>query len=540
MGTSAADLKNRELRDTIKQLNATIASLNSLIKNLQTTISEQNTREQNYKEQIDYLTKKLFAHSSEKNIGDIPGQMSLFNEAEMIHELPPEDEVVPVKGHTRKKRSDHSELFKGIPVEKVVVPLPEDQKTCPACGTQMEKVGEEFQRRELQYIPAKVKVIEYYSENYVCPNCKKSLGDAEKPVFVKSHVPEALIQKSYASASTVAWAMYQKYANSVPLYRQEKDWQQYGVALKRSTLANWIIQCSRTYFSPVYDYMHRRLIQRRYVMADETRMQVLKEDGRRAQTQSFLWCFRSGDDGLPPIILFHYSPTRNGDVAKEFLDGFNGYLETDGYQGYNKVPEIKRCTCFAHLRRYFIDAIPKGKQFDYSQPAVQGVEYCNRLFRLERVINSTCNGDYDKRKELRLEKEKPVLDAFWKWLDLQKPVRGSRFEKAVNYAQNRRETSMTYLEDGHCSLSNNNTELVIRACTVGRKNWLFSDTVGGAEASATVYSIVESAKANGLNVYQYLIFLLDHRPCDGMTDDALEQLMPWSINAIRASQPDSH
>lgn len=540
MGTSAADLKNRELRDTIKQLNATIASLNSLIKNLQTTISEQNTREQNYKEQIDYLTKKLFAHSSEKNIGDIPGQMSLFNEAEMIHELPPEEEVVPVKGHTRKKRSDHSELFKGIPVEKVVVPLPEDQKTCPACGTQMEKVGEEFQRRELQYIPAKVKVIEYYSENYVCPNCKKSLGDAEKPVFVKSHVPEALIQKSYASASTVAWAMYQKYANSVPLYRQEKDWQQYGVALKRSTLANWIIQCSRTYFSPVYDYMHRRLIQRRYVMADETRMQVLKEDGRRAQTQSFLWCFRSGDDGLPPIILFHYSPTRNGDVAKEFLDGFNGYLETDGYQGYNKVPEIKRCTCFAHLRRYFIDAIPKGKQFDYSQPAVQGVEYCNRLFRLERVINSTCNGDYDKRKELRLEKEKPVLDAFWKWLDLQKPVRGSRFEKAVNYAQNRRETSMTYLEDGHCSLSNNNTELVIRACTVGRKNWLFSDTVGGAEASATVYSIVESAKANGLNVYQYLIFLLDHRPCDGMTDDALEQLMPWSINAIRASQPDSH
>jgi transposase len=540
VGTSAADLKNRELRDTIKQLNATIASLNSLIKNLQTTISEQNTREQNYKEQIDYLTKKLFAHSSEKNIGDIPGQMSLFNEAEMIHELPPEEEVVPVKGHTRKKRSDHSELFKGIPVEKVVVPLPEDQKTCPACGTQMEKVGEEFQRRELQYIPAKVKVIEYYSENYVCPNCKKSLGDAEKPVFVKSHVPEALIQKSYASASTVAWAMYQKYANSVPLYRQEKDWQQYGVALKRSTLANWIIQCSRTYFSPVYDYMHRRLIQRRYVMADETRMQVLKEDGRRAQTQSFLWCFRSGDDGLPPIILFHYSPTRNGDVAKEFLDGFNGYLETDGYQGYNKVPEIKRCTCFAHLRRYFIDAIPKGKQFDYSQPAVQGVEYCNRLFRLERVINSTCNGDYDKRKELRLEKEKPVLDAFWKWLDLQKPVRGSRFEKAVNYAQNRRETSMTYLEDGHCSLSNNNTELVIRACTVGRKNWLFSDTVGGAEASATVYSIVESAKANGLNVYQYLIFLLDHRPCDGMTDDALEQLMPWSINAIRASQPDSH
>lgn len=403
----------------------------------------------------------------------------------------------------------------------------------------MEKVGEEFQRRELEFIPAKVRVIEYYSENYVCPDCKKALGDAEKPVFVKSRVSEALIKKSYASSSTVAWAMYQKYADSIPLYRQEKDWQRYGVTLSRSTLADWIIHCSQAYLSPVLDYMHRRLLARDYAMGDETRMQVLKEDGRRAQTQSFLWCFRSGDDGLPPIILFHYSPTRNGDVAREFLKGFHGYLETDGYQGYNKVPGIKRCTCFAHLRRYFIDAIPKGKQFDYSQPAVQGVEYCNRLFRMERAISSTCAGNYDRRKELRIEKEKPVLDAFWLWIDQQHPVRGSRFEKAVNYAQNRRETAMTYLEDGHCSLSNNDTERSIRLCTVGRKNWMFCDTVGGAEASATVYSIVETSQANGLNIYKYLMFLLDHRPHEGMPDDELEQLMPWSRNAVIACQPDS-
>jgi len=539
VGASAAELKNRELRDTIKQLNTTIDTLNSLISTLQTTISEQNTREQNYKEQIDYLTKKLFGRSSEKNVGDIPGQMSLFNEAEMTVDHEADVESVPVKAHTRKKRSDHNELFKGIPVEKVVIPLPDDQKVCPECGTQMEKVGVEFQRRELKYIPAKVSVIEYYSENYVCPNCKKALGDADKPVFVKSKVPEALIKKSYASSSAVAWTMYQKYVNSVPLYRQEKDWKQYGAALSRSTLAGWIIQCSQTCFFPVIDYMHQRLILRDYAMGDETRMQVLKEDGRRAQTQSFLWCFRSGDDGLPPIILFHYSPTRSGDVAKEFLKGFNGYLETDGYQGYNKVSGIKRCTCWAHLRRYFIDAIPKGKQFDYSQPAVQGVEYCNRLFRRERVINSTCAGDYDKRKELRLEKEKPVLDAFWSWLDQQKPVHGSRFEKAVNYAQNRRETSLTFLEDGHCSLSNNDTERSIRPCTVGRKNWLFCDTVGGAEASAAVYSIVETAHANDLNIYKYLVFLLDHRPHADMADSELEQLMPWSEAAIKACQPDS-
>lgn len=203
MGTSAAELKSRELRDTIKQLNATIDSLNSLIKTLQATISEQDAREKNYKEQIDYLTKKLFAHSSEKTVGDVPGQMSLFNEAEMVAGLPAEEEAVPVREHTRKKRANHSELFKGIPVEKVVVPLPEEEKICPKCGAQMEKVGEEFQRRELEFIPAKVRVIEYYSENYVCPDCKKALGDAEKPVFVKSRVPEALIKKSYASSSMI-------------------------------------------------------------------------------------------------------------------------------------------------------------------------------------------------------------------------------------------------------------------------------------------------------------------------------------------------
>ena len=157
--------------------------------------------------------------------------------------------------------------------------------------------------------------------------------------------------------------------------------------------------------------------------ADETRVQVLKEEERRAQTQSFMWLFRSGEDGLPAIILYGYSPTRSGSHAKEFLEGYHGYLETDGYQGYNSLPDIKRCSCWAHIRRYFIDAVPKGKQYDYSQPAVQGVQYCNRLFAIEDSINKKYPGDYEKRKQLRLEKEKPVLEAFWLWLEHQKPVR---------------------------------------------------------------------------------------------------------------------
>lgn len=158
------------------------------------------------------------------------------------------------------------------------------------------------------------------------------------------------------------------------------------------------------------DYFHRELLKRDFAMADETRVQVLKEEGRRAQTQSFMWLFRSGEDGLTEIILYGYSPTRSGSHAKEFLESYSGYLETDGYQGYNNLPGIRRCSCWAHIRRYFIDAVPKGKPYDYSQPAVQGVQYCNRLFAIEDSINKKYPGDYEKRKQLRLEKE----NLFWR------------------------------------------------------------------------------------------------------------------------------
>ena len=147
----------------------------------------------------------------------------------------------------------------------------------------------------------------------------------------------------------------------MPLYRQEKDWKEYGAAVSRTTLANWIIYSAEHYFRPLYDYFHRQLLQRKFLMADETRVQVLKEPGRSAESQSFMWLYRTGEDGLPVILLYGYTPKRSGDNAADFLDGFQGYLETDGYQGYNKVSGIKRCSCWAHIRRYFVDAIPKGK-----------------------------------------------------------------------------------------------------------------------------------------------------------------------------------
>lgn len=241
-----------------------------------------------------------------------------------------------------------------------------------------------------------------------------------------------------------------------------------------------------------------------------------------------MWLFRSGEDGLPVIILYGYTPTRSGDNAAEFLQGFQGYLEADGYQGYNKVPGIRRCSCWSHIRRYFIDAVPKGKQFDYSQPAVQGVQYCDRLFRLEDAINRQAGKDYEKRRQLRLEKEKPILEAFWSWLDSLQPVRNSRLDKAVTYIRNRRSTAETYLEDGRCSFTNNLSENSLRPFTVGRKNWLFSNSVDGAQVSAMVYTMVEMAKAHDLNIYRYLEYVLQQRPNGDWSDEQLADLVPWS------------
>ncbi|MBQ6857134.1 MAG: IS66 family transposase, partial [Lachnospiraceae bacterium] len=491
---------------------------------------ERMLQEQNklLQEQIDFLTKKLFGTSSEKKVTDVPGQLNLFDEAEAEQDLSLLEEETCIREHTRKKKASHADVFKGLKVNKIIIPLSPEEQICPVCETEMELIGEEYIRRELIFVPAKCEINEYYSQNYGCPNCKAGNGDTETEVIIKSKAQEALVGKGPASSSTVAWTMYQKYANGMPLYRQEKDWKQYGAEISRTTLANWIIYCSQHYFQPIYDYFHRELLKRSFAMADETRVQVLNEPERRAESQSFMWLFRSGEDGLPTILLYGYSPTRSGDHASEFLNGFQGYLETDGYQGYNKVPGIKRCSCWSHIRRYFIDAIPKGKQFDYTQPAVQGVQYCDRLFRIEDSINKKYPGDHEKRKELRLEKEKPILEAFWSWLDAQHPVKGSRMEKAVIYVKNRRATAETYLEDGRCSFTNNLSENAIRPFTVGRKNWLFSSSVDGVNASAVVYTMVEMAKAHNLNIYEYLKYLLEKRPDQSWSDEQLSELAPWS------------
>ena len=318
MASSAKDIQLRELKDTISQLKTMVSEQTEMMKSLRLIIDEKSSHEKAIQEQVDYLTKKLFGSSSERRADDIPGQQNLFDEAEMEQNPSLLEEETVIKEHTQKRRPRMKISSKALRLKKVVLPLPEEEKICPVCGTQLVLIGEEYVRRELEFIPATCKVIEYYSQSYGCPSCKEGLGDTEKPVIIKSQVPAALVGKGPASASTVAWTMYQKYANGLPLYRQEKDWKQYGAQISRTTLANWIIYCSQNYFQPMYDYFHRELLKRNFAMADETQVQVLKEEGRRAQTQSFMWLFRSGEDGLPEIILYGYSPTRAAATQESF------------------------------------------------------------------------------------------------------------------------------------------------------------------------------------------------------------------------------
>lgn len=532
MAQSAKDIQLRELKDLVNELKETTKLLRKTLEDVQKEKAAIQQERDNFKEQVDYLTKKLFGSSSEKGACDIPGQMNLFNEAESEMDPAAEtsDQLVatekPEKAEKpdRKKRSTNEERFKGIPVKKVMLEPDATDLTCSKCGGEMVPIGTEFVRRELKIIPARATVIEYYSVNYACKSCRQN---DVTPTIIKGKDGKAHMMYGMASASTVAWVVYQKFCNGMPLYRIGQDLGRLGAKISRATLANWVVKNSEAFFAPMYDFFRRKLLERDFAMADETPVQVLHEPERRAQTKSYMWLFHSGEDGDFPIIIYKYSETRAGDTAVDFLDGFRGYLMCDGYSGYNKVKTAKRLACWAHIRRYLIDAIPKGKQLDYAQPAVQGVMYTNQLFDIEDKIRQKYK-TFDAIKEARLKQEKPIIEGFLSWLERQNPIRNSRLDKAVTYIRNRKDYLASYLDDGRCSFSNNLSENCIRPFVVGRKGWLFCDTPAGAQASAMAYTMVETAKANKVNVYHYLTFLFDHQPNAQMTDEELEQLAPWN------------
>ena len=482
---------------------------------------------------VAYLTRKLFGKSSEKTSALSVGQVSLFDES-LFNEVEvqadskaAEPDLIKEADNYKKKRykGQRKDFVKDLPHIKKVYRLALEERSCKTCGTELLSVGEEFVRSELEFIPAQVRVIDYYRETFECRICRKN----DKPYMEKSPLPDPVLLHSLASPSTIAWVIHQKFVNAIPLYRQEKEWQMLGVTLSRATMANWLMISARDWLMPVVQLLHQKMLEENYLHADETPVQVLQEEGRKNTTDSYMWVYSTGQYANHPIRIFEYQPGRSGSYPKKFLKGFEGYLHTDAYSGYNKVEKITRCFCWTHLRRNFVDALPKDTKDPEAEVAAQGIAFCNKLFEIEQSLTKLSG---EKRKEQRLKQEPPVLDAFWSWVNScqQKTLPKSAIGKALIYAQNQKEGLMNYLKDGNCSISNNLAENSIRPFTIGRKNWLFSGSPKGAAASAAIYSLIETAKANGLNPYRYLTLILEDLPGFPFLQhpEILEMYLPWN------------
>ena len=470
------------------------------------------------KEQLAQLKKFVYGQKSEKTEVILEGaeQIPMFDETEQESDINPKTlQTTEVKAHKRTKRT-RDEIMADLPVEEVFHEV--EDKTCDKCGSEMTVIGKEKIRDELVYVPAQLFIRRHIAEVVKCPVCGMDESrDADLPDIEKCHirtaeVPAPMIPHSFCSPELLAHIMYEKYCNAMPLYRLEKDFAAKGANISRTTMANWIIMAAQLWVKPVWEQMHRELVTSNVIHADETVVQVLNEPGKKAKTDSRMWVYCNGKMNDHSNILFEYQPTRNGDHASKFLGDYYGYLICDGYDGYNKLKNAVRCGCLAHVRRKFVDALPADKELLHTSMAAKGVEYCNRLFLLERKYN----GEDEKGNRIaepltteqrHMERQihsKKVLDEFFAWVEGLTVSGGTKLAKAVSYAMSEKKYLYRFLESGEIPIDNNRAENAVRPFCVGRKNWLFSASVKGAEASAMMYSVAVTACANGMNVEAYL------------------------------------
>jgi transposase len=473
-----------------------------------------------------HASKQRFGASSEKT-PQIEGQYSFLDE--IIDPIIDETKVINIKEHKRpvRKKGDREKLIKSLSHEIVECVINEEATVCKICGSNLKVIGKKKVRSEMEYIPAKLIIKDYVQYVYKCTECGKNDVNPYDSIYC-APVPAPVLTHSVASPSITAWIMYQKYMMSVPLYRQEKDFKRMGADLKRDMMANWIIRSAEYWLKPLYEKMHEQLLKCSIIMSDETTWQVNKENGKKASSNSYIWIHRSGNcEGLP-VILYQYTRSRSGEHAKKFLEGFEGYHVSDAYAGYEKVEGITRCLCFSHLRRYYLEAIPldsRKKEIPSSGGAV-GRAYCDKLFKLERKWKQLSP---DERKQNRLIYSVPILDAFFAWAEKTFTTQ-DMLRKALNYTLNHKKYFTNFLLDGRIPLSNNLSEIAVKPVAITRKNSLFSDSVAGAEASAIIFSIINTAAANNIDPYKYLHYIFCQLPNINFASNPclLEEYLPWS------------
>lgn len=486
--------------------------------------------------QLEYLLErdrlsrhKLFGSSSERSARAISDdQISLFDEMEATaDETAPEPCVRAIKAHYRKTRTQLQEkLPTHLRVEIIEHKLPEEEQVCLDCGADLHIIGKNT-RQFLKLIPAKAVIEEHVQYTYGCRECDRH---GLHVTIVKAEAPEPLIKGSIASAEAVAQIAVQKFVMGAPLYRQEQDWNRQGILLSRQTMSNWLIRCTEEYLQPIYERLHERLACHSILHADETTLQVLHEEGKAPQGKCYMWLYRTSGDAKQPIILYDYQRDRKAERPIEFLKNFHGYLHADGYTGYHKLEDktdIVVVGCWAHARRKFDEALKAlPEKARAGSLALHAKQYCDKLFALEREFAAL---PPEKRYMEREKRAKPLMQEFFSWLGKKNISTKSTFGSAAQYVLGQKKYLSRYLLDGKLEISNNRAERSIRPFVIGRKNFLFANTPRGAKTSAILYSLVETAKENGLDPYTYLVKALKAMPkLDLATNtQALDALLPF-------------
>jgi transposase len=472
-----------------------------------------------------------FGASSEKSAYD---QMNLFNEVEATADSNiTEPELTIVARHFRKrKRLMNDRLPEDLPIETIEHDLPQGERICPECGGELHVMGKET-RRELVIIPAQVKIREHIRKIYACRDCEKD--ECGVPI-VKSPIDNPVIKGSFASPEAIAHIMCQKFVMGAPLYRQEQDWNRQGIMLSRQTMSNWLIRAAEDWLEPIYDAYREVLLTYDVLHADETTLQVLREPGKAPQSKSYMWLYRTsgynkyGGEVKHPIVLYEYQPGRHAKYPKEFLNNFKGYCHADGYDGYHALPKnITVVGCFSHARRKWDEAIKSLPEKDREgSNALHGKRYCDKLFELERRFADLTPGDRHLRRQ---ELAKPLLDEFFNWADSLNALPKTPIGAAANYMLGQRMYLERYLLDGRLEISNNRAERSIKPFVVNRKNFLFANTPRGAKASAIMFSLIETAKENGINPFTYLTYIFKNAPNWDIPNnlDALNLFLPGNV-----------
>ncbi len=485
-------------------------------------------------EQMAGLKRHRFGRSSERHEPDeqisfmeVDGKIVFFNESEAVaaKECGNGAEAVP-RRRPKKKQGKREEDLDGLPV--VVIEHSISPKELAALFGEggFKQLPDEVYRR-YGFTPAKVEVEEHHVKVYAGKNTDE---------IVKAPHPECLLRGSLVSPSLEAAVMNAKYVNAVPLYRQEREFERYGLHISRQNMANWTIQCADRYLAVLYDYLHEKLYSYHVLQADETPVLVNK-DGRPAGSKSYMWVYRTGRMYTErQIVLYEYQKTRNASHPREFLKDFNGVCVTDGYQVYHTLEDeredLKIAGCWSHARRRFdeaVKALPKAKQKD--SRAYLALTMIQAIYREEKPLKELPAQERHNRRQLSI---RPLVEAYFTWVreNLPRVPQKSKTWEGFNYSLNQEKYLKVFLDDGEVPMDNNAAEQSIRGFCIGKKNWVMIDTVVGAKSSAIIYSIAETAKANNLKPYDYFEYLLTEIPkhLDDTDRGFLDDLLPWSPN----------